>query len=181
MCVCVCVCVCVCERERDRDRDRDREWEPGVWLSDRVRGRVGWKGGFSLAPVWTTVSRGWGQGQHLSRGGGPGSQHQRPPLCPWERSQFTKHMHPLVGKSSARRQGVGTVERGPRVVSRGSSRCQWLRRVGVGEQEWRGLEQRARRQQQKTPGEGDVALGGGKLPCKPLSGERVLWGLQVAG
>ena len=42
-------------------------------------------------------------------------------------------------------------------------------------------EQRAWRQQRKTPGEGDGPPGGGKLPCKPLSGERVLWGLQVAG
>lgn len=147
-------------------------------------GEGGRRGRFGLGPVWTTVSRGWRRGQCVSRGHGPGSQHRRPPLSPWERSQLTKHTHPFAGKSSTRRKGIGTADCGPgeRVVSRGSPRRQRPLRVGGAGMEWV-WEQRAglSAAEAPPPGEGGVAPGEGSRPCKPLPGEHVLRGLGVSG
>lgn len=147
-------------------------------------GEGGRRGRFGLGPVWTTVSRGWRRGQCVSRGHGPGSQHRRPPLSPWERSQLTKHTHPFAGKSSTRRKGVGTADCGPgeRVVSRGSLRRQRPLRVGGAGMEWV-WEQRAGLSAAEVPPTrgGRCGPGGGKPPLQTPPWRACLAGTRGIG
>lgn len=125
-----------------------------------------------------------GPGQCVSRGGGPGSQCQRPPLSPWEWSQLTKHAHPPFCRQEQRQtsgcrdcgvwpQPEGGVERVPQMPAAPAGRGAGVEGV------W---EQRAGLSAAEAPlGEASAAPGEGSRPCKPLSGEHVLRGLWVAG